>query len=764
MIVNIMTLETGLAPVAMTEAFSRSNASASEADHRRESVAATLRAARQHRATGLDEPASKQVVAAYGLRVPDGRVVADADTAVAAFDALGPPVVAKLTGAGTHKSDLGGVRLNLQSAAAVRHAFAVVSSAATAHGLAGDRVLIERMSAPGHEVVLGGFLDPRFGPVLMLGTGGIFVELLADAVFRICPIDARDAAEMIEGLRSLPLLRGARGGIRIDEAALVEALLRIGGPRGLLVEQADRLAELDLNPVIANADGVTACDARIILRPEPTATGNRRPDRDARDRSAALDWEPLFSPRSMAVIGASGNAVTVANDFIRQSLALGYKGRIVPVHPSAATIEGLPTAPSLAAAGEYFDYVYIAVSAAQVPAIIRSAAGIARFAQVISSGFGEVSHGVGLERELAQACRESGVRTLGPNCLGLYSPRGGLAFIGDCPPESGPVGIISQSGGLAVDVILRGRTLGIRYSGLVTLGNSVDVGPADLLEYFLADPRTRVIGVYVEDVKEGRRFFDVLHEARAKKPVVLLIGGQTGQGQRAAASHTGSLATPMAIWQGLAEQTGAVLAETLDQFLDQLMTFQLLDARRGRPTRRCVLFGNGGGTSVLAADAFARRQLDVSPLPGPALAALEALGLPSGTSVVNPIDAPAFTLRQEDGRIAERILEIVCESGEPDAVITHLNLPVFVSSANQQADFLTNLTQATLRVQGRFPGRAHFALVLRSDGSEICEARKRAFRQQAVGLGVPVYDELSNAAIGLSALARYERFLDARGC
>ncbi len=531
----------------------------------------------------------------------------------------------------------------------------------------------------------------------------------------------------------------------------------------MLVEHADDIAEIDLNPVIANASGVMTCDARVILRSEPHVDESVQVRRDVPDRDAAAIWEPLFSPRSMAVIGASSSTVTVANDFIRQSLALGYKGRIVPIHPSATAIEGLPTAPSLAAAGELFDYVYIAVSAPQVPAIIRSAAGVARFAQVISSGFGEVSQGVDLERELVQACRESGVRTLGPNCLGLYSPRGGLAFIGDCPAESGPVGIISQSGGLAVDIILRGKTRGIRYSGLVTLGNSADVGPADMLEFFLADPRTRVIGVYVEDVKEGRRFFEALRNARADKPVVLLLGGQTGQGRRAAASHTGSLATPMAIWQGLARQTGAILSESLEQFLDQLATFQLLEPRRGRPTHRCVLFGNGGGTSVLAADAFARENLDVTPLPDAAVAALEKLALPSGTSIVNPIDAPAFTLRQEDGRIAERILEIVCASGEPDAVITHLNLPVFVSSANQKADFLANLIQAALRVQRRYPGCAHFALVLRSDGSEVCEARKRAFRQEAVSLGVPVYDELSNAAAGISALARYERFLDARG-
>lgn len=290
------------------------------------------------------------------------------------------------------------------------------------------------------------------------------------------------------------------------------------------------------------------------------------------------------------------------------------------------------------------------------------------------------------------------------------------------------------------------------------MGNSIDLGPADLLEYYLADPGTRAIGVYVEDVKDGRRFFDVLRAARARKPVVVLLGGQTAQGRQAAASHTGSLASPAALWTGVARQTGLSVTDTLEQFLDVLLAFQSLEPRRDRPTRRCVLFGNGGGTSVLAADAFARRGLAVEPMAGAAIAALEALGLPPGTSVVNPIDAPAFTLKQEEGRIAEAILEIVVRDDAPDAIAVHLNLPVFVKSADQRVDFLANLMAASIRVRERHPGGAHFALVLRSDGSPECEARKREFRESAARAGVPAFDEMTNVADALSAVAAYERF------
>lgn len=473
-------------------------------------------------------------------------------------------------------------------------------------------------------------------------------------------------------------------------------------------------------------------------------------------------YAPIFHPRVMAVVGASASGVSPGNEFIRHSRALGFEGRLVPIHPSAATIEGLPVAKSFAEVDETVDFAYISVGARHVADLIDSAAGKVRFAQVMSSGFGEIAEGRELERRLLEAARAAGVRVIGPNCLGVYSPRGCMSFIGGATGEPGPVGVITQSGGLGVDIILRGENRGLRYSGLVTLGNSVDVGPAELVEYFLADRDTQVIGIYAEDIKDGRAFFGALRAARGAKPVVVLLGGQTGQGRRAAASHTGSLASGAEIWRGLARQTGVVIVRTLDEFLDVLLAFQTLAPRRQRPTRRCVLFGNGGGTSVLAADAFGRRGLDVAPMPQPALDALAGLGLPPGTSIVNPIDAPAYTLRQDEGRIAERILEIALQHGEPDAVVMHINLPVFIGSADQRVDILGNLVDAAMRVREHHPGQAHFALVLRSDGAEPSERRRREFRTNAVKQGIPVYDEMTNAADALAGVAFFETYLAAR--
>jgi acyl-CoA synthetase (NDP forming) len=708
----------------------------------------------------LDEPAAKRVLAAFGVRVPDGATVGDAEQAIHAASVLGHPVAIKLVSPDAiHKSDIGGVRLAVADAEGVRRAIDELRAGAAAHAVNTTGFLVERMARPGTEVVIGGLVDPRFGPVVMLGLGGVFVEIFADTAFRVCPISEADARDMIDELKAAPLLRGARGRVPASEGALVEALLAIGGENGLMTRAAGSIVELDVNPLIVSADEALACDARIVLRsPSAPAAVPEAGVPAWADADPVARFRPLFEPRTVAVVGASATSFTPANDFIRQCLALGFAGRMVPIHPKADRVEGLAAARSLAEVDGPIDYVYVAVGAAQVPDLIAGARGKVRFAQVISSGFGEIAGGVALEQRLGAAAREAGVRLLGPNCLGLYSPRGGLAFVGDCPREAGGIGILSQSGGLAVDMVLRGKTRGLRFSGLVTLGNSIDLGPADLLEYYIADPNTRAIGIYIEDVKDGRRFFEVLRDARAHKPVVVLLGGQTAQGRQAAASHTGSLASPAALWAGLARQTGVVLTDTLEQYLDALLAFQSLEPRRDRATSRCVLFGNGGGTSVLAADAFARRGLVIAPMADVAIDALDALELPPGTSVVNPIDAPAFTMKQEEGRIAESILEIVFRHEAPDAIVVHLNLPVFVKSADQRVDFLANLMAASIRVLDRHPGRTHFVMVLRSDGSPECELRKREFRDAAALAGVPAFDEMSNAADALSAVAAYERF------
>ncbi len=476
-------------------------------------------------------------------------------------------------------------------------------------------------------------------------------------------------------------------------------------------------------------------------------------------KSVIEQFNPLFAPQTVAVVGASTKGNALPNVFIRRIREFGFSGDIYPIHPVAAEIDGLTAYRSLADTPKPVDYAYIAVSAAQIPAMLAAANGHVRFAQVVSSGFAEVDEGKGLQDELAAAARTGGLRLLGPNCLGIYTPRGRVTFTEIGPKEIGPVGIISQSGGLGTDIIRRGMSRGLKFSGLVTVGNCADVTPSDLLEFYIADSLTKVIGMYIETAKDGRRLFDILRNAKAAKPVVILKGGRTQQGLAAAASHTGSLAGDDRVWVALARQTGCVLVDTLDQFIDTLLIFQTLRPRL-RATQKVVLFGNGGGTSVLATDCYSRLDLNVAPFENKTIAALAELKLPPGTSITNPVDCPVGTLQQEDGRVAEKILDIIYAQGKPEALVMHLNLSAF--AGRTKPEILDNLVAAAMRVQQKYPGQAHFILVLRSDGDPALEARKREFRDKVVALGVPVYDEMAIAGYALAALATFERFKAAR--
>ena len=209
----------------------------------------------------LDEPAAKRALAAYGLAVPRGIAVALGERP--SLDRLRAPLAAKLISAdASHKSDVGGVRLGLADAAAASRAVRELETLASERKLRLEGVLVEEMAPSGVELVIGGLIDSRFGPVIMLGLGGVFVEIFGDTAFRVCPIDRRDAEEMIDELRGAPLLRGARGREPVNETRVVEALLSVAS---LLIELEGEISELDINPLIVSAQAAVACDARIVL-------------------------------------------------------------------------------------------------------------------------------------------------------------------------------------------------------------------------------------------------------------------------------------------------------------------------------------------------------------------------------------------------------------------------------------------------------------------------------------------------------------------
>nr|WP_281367971.1 acetate--CoA ligase family protein [Nonomuraea typhae] len=667
----------------------------------------------------MTEPAAKELLAAAGVVVPRGVVVAGPGFAAAAE--LRAPLVLKGIGP-LHKSDVGAVRLGLT------HANLPSAAADMAERAPLSGYLVEEQVEAGVELIAGLVRDPGFGPVLLAGLGGIFTEALRDTAVRLCPITASDARRMLASLRGAPLLHGYRGAAPVDVDAVVKLLLALGGDGGLW--ERLELGEFEVNPVIATASGAVAVDARYIPGAAP----------DDRAVAAASDFLPLFEPRAVAVVGASATRPNFGNMFLDFYKAAGTP--VVAVHPSAAEISGVPAVPSLDAAD--VDYALVAVPAARCPDVVRQA-GRVPYVQVMSGGFGETG-AAALEAELVAAARAAGTRLLGPNCMGVYCPRGRQTFVGGGLGAPGGIALVSQSGGLAGEVIKVGERRGLRFSRVATVGNAADVSPAELVRWLAADAETTAIGLYLEDPRDGRALAAAL--AGCAKPVALLVGGRSDQGRRAAASHTGGMVGDERIWRALAEQTGAALVGSQDDLIGALAYLQ---AHSGRPpcSGGVLVVGPSGGASVLAADVLDRAGLRLDPLPGAALDELRRLGVGVGSSPANPLEIPVGPRGRRE-LVGEVIAAIVGRQPYRD-VVAHVNVQSFFTYGTR-AEPLLGYADALAAAQDGVAAR--ITLVTRN--AEYAPAGvEDEIRAIAAAAGIPVYRSMEAAAAAVAAGGRH---------
>ena len=349
--------------------------------------------------------------------------------------------------------------------------------------------------------------------------------------------------------------------------------------------------------------------------------------------------EFLFPPRSVAVVGASRNPSSQGHKFIRDYQDFGFKGAIYPVNPREQEVSGLPCYPSLLDVPGPADFVISAVPAPLVPQLARDcvAKGVKCLhlftARLLESGLPER---IAMEEELVRTAKSGGMRVIGPNCMGIYNPSEGMSFRYNFPKEPGKVAFFSQSGGNTAELVHKGVGRGLRFSKVVSYGNACDLNEADFLEYSAHDPETEVIAAYIEGVREGRRFFAALREAALRKPVVVLKGGRSTSGNRAAMSHTASLSGSAAIWNTVFHQAGAVRARSMEDLADLALAFQWLPPLTAR---RLAVMGGGGGNSVQAADLIEDADLVIPPLPEEIREQLREKAPEVWSLISNPVDS-----------------------------------------------------------------------------------------------------------------------------
>ena len=375
------------------------------------------------------------------------------------------------------------------------------------------------------------------------------------------------------------------------------------------------------------------------------------PTSAAAQQSPSLEY--IFHPRSVAVVGALAEPERwwLKAYFIDPLLRFGYRGQIYGVNPKGGGIADVAVYPSLHAIPGPVDHVVGCVSARRTPELVAECRDLGvKTIHIFSAGFAETGEeeGIEIQRRLTEIARPSGMRIVGPNCMGLYCPQSGLSFCTDFPQEPGPVGLICQSGGNTTYIIRVAARRGLRFSKGVSYGNACDIDECDLLEYMTGDPQTRVIAAYIEGTKDGPRLVEALATAASVKPVVVFKGGYTDGGRRATASHTGALAGSDAVWDGLLRRVGAVRVYSVEEMVDVLVA--LLRMRPPRGPNACVA-GNGGGASVLATDECEREGVRLPPIPPEVRDRLKTFIPLAGSMLRNPIDTNGLNAISQRERV-----------------------------------------------------------------------------------------------------------------
>ena len=464
------------------------------------------------------------------------------------------------------------------------------------------------------------------------------------------------------------------------------------------------------------------------------------------------EFERIFYPRSIAVVGASKNERKMGSRWVKGLIDSGFKGPVYPVNPSGGEIFGSRIYPTLKAIPGPVDLVVCCIPRDFVLDLLDDCAakGIGAI-YFFTAGFRETGEPewVRVEEEMARRAREGGFRIIGPNCIGVCCPEHGIPY----GPSTllgrvGSAGFISQSGGHAGKMMEIATSRRIGFSKVVSIGNCCDLGSADFLEYMAVDPKTSVIGLYLEGPRDSRRLVQTMKAASGKKPVVVWKGGRTAAGARADNSHTVSLAASAAVWSSALRQAGAIEVRGLDELADTLLLFQ----RVGRLERTnlgiiCGLTDGGGGEAVLTADACAALGIDVSPFTERTRRELLGLLGQVGSVLVNPLDV---SQRPGDLQTFERAIELVANEPHIDIIAIYENADLLVGFMTKGvADLMNGIIVKSSRKQSK-P-----IIVISPPGSSDAERLDIEYRLSDAG--IPVYPSVERAARAIANVNQYYR-------
>jgi len=604
----------------------------------------------------LSEDNSKSLLREFNIpMVPDKRALSPEEAGSISREMTFPVVVKGCGNDLAHKSEMGLVRLGLFSVDEVVSAATDISN--NGKGLI-DQFLVQPMVMGRRELVAGMFRDPQFGPVIMFGLGGIYTEALDDVIFKLAPLKENDINDMMDKLKSKALLDHFRGESKADQNAIRNVL---SGLSDIAVNVLD-VNEIDINPLIVTPEGsITGVDALVKVKKEnrPVAP---RPAVDTKVLGS------LFYPESVAFIGASNTLGKWGNILLINALSGGYKGNIHLVNPKGGTILGRKVYKNVLDIDDKVDLAIVTIPAKHLMDLIPQLKkkGI-RGILLITSGYSETGKkGALREKELVKAAAEAGIMILGPNTMGICNPHKKFHCTSShIHPRPGSTALVSQSGNMGVQLLTFAQQQGIGIRAFSGSGNEAMVTVEDYMEVFEIDEITRTVVLYIESVKDGKRFFESASRVSKKKPVVVLKGGRTNAGAKAASSHTGAMASDARVFNAACRQAGVIQVDQPMELLDLSAVFSSLPLPKGN---RVAILTLGGGWGVITTDLCNEHGLEVPELSRDIIARLDKT-LPSYWSRANPLDI----VGEYDPVTPKNIMEELLNWDGCDAVI-HLGI------------------------------------------------------------------------------------------
>jgi len=679
----------------------------------------------------LNEFEGASLLRQSGIPVIDGILAhTDAEAAEAA-GRLGFPVALKICSeAVPHKTERGGVSLNIKDTAALERAVREMKKRFPDIPFA---LLVQKMARPGTELILGCRRDPVFGPIVLAGIGGIFTEIFRDSVIELAPVDEEDAPAMLRRLKGVALLDGYRSREPLDVAAIAKSLSALSR---LIADRPD-IAEIDINPFIAYPQGAVAVDALVRLDGASPAPARKRP--------SPATIAPFFQPSSMAVIGASRSPGKGGNIILRNLQKAGFKGALYPINPTVKEILGLPSYARVSDVPGKVETAMVVIPKTAVPDALEDCAAKGVTNIILSTGgYSDAGEeGAREQKTIIEMARRAGIRIMGPNSIGALNPSAGMStsIVGLDPIRKGGVSIIGQSGVFSsgwARWIADTKPFGL--AKVACIGNKGDVNESDLLEYLTGDSATRTVGMYLEGVVEGKRFIRAAAAACKAKPVVVMKAGRSEAGAAAVASHTGSLAGSDAVFDAVCRRTGLVRTQNSEAFFDALAAFEKLPLPRGNRMGALSITGMG---CVAATDAVEECGIDLPALQPDTLRKLREV-MPVWAPVRNPIDIWSAIEQHGSKKATSHIARCLMEQPDVDALLI-----TFVLMSESMFD----IPEAFADIFRRHPHKPVFASYYGGTAREIAH-----IHEGFAALGVPCYPTPERAIFAFSRMVEYARF------